>query len=261
MRLVYISFLVAVSSVVIFSCAAKRAISSDSGNGVSLTGQQWQLVELKGQAVPGKVNGKMPYLSFSSKDGRYSATGGCNGIGGEYTLAKRNGVRFSKGMSTMMACEDMTVENGLRDIFEQADRYVVEGDSLKLYGDTEEALAIFVAVSDKTDKLAGTWELDYVMEPGASFDSLYAARKPTITFDVINKKVSGNSSCNNFSGKLNANENQISFGPMAATKMACPGSGEQVFFNHLERVNSFDVQDDTLTMIMGDIVVMRWKKQ
>ncbi|WDF69528.1 META domain-containing protein [Sphingobacterium oryzagri] len=260
MRIVNIGFLM-VMVFLFASCASRKTGSTASTDGVSITGQQWQLIELKGKAVPAKVNGKMPYLLFSEEDGRYSATGGCNGIGGEYTLAKNNGLKFSKGMSTMMACENMEIENGLRQVFEQASRYAVDGNSLLLYGDGETQLAKFVALVDQTDKLTGTWELDYVMEPGSSFDSLYAAKKPTITFDVVNMKLNGNSSCNNFSGKLDVKGNQLNFGPMAATRMACPGAGEQVFFNHLERVNAYDVQGDTLTMIMGDIVVMRWKRK
>lgn len=256
-----VKFGVFVMAVLVAACASHKMKSTSADSNLSLEGTQWKLITLKGKAVPDKVNGKMPFLSFSKEDGRYSATGGCNGIGGEYTLSKNNGLKLSRGMSTMMACEDMSVENGLREVFEQASRYTIEGSALVLYADGDDVLAKFEAVHDSSDKLAGSWELTYIMEPGTSFDSLYAARKPTITFDVVDKKVNGNSSCNNFWGKLDVNGNQINFGPMAMTKMGCPGSGEQVFLNNLERVNTFDVQDGILTMIMGDIVVMRWNKK
>lgn len=242
---------------------ASCAIRKSSNSGVStLVGKQWQLVELNGKPVAAKVNGKTPFLRLEENNGRYSASGGCNGIGGEYTLEKNNGIKFSRGMSTMMACADMSIENGLRTLFDEADTYNVHENTMTLSkGKNGEALAKFALVVDQSDKLAGTWELDYILEPEADFDALYSERKPTITFNVAEKKVNGNSSCNNFSGSVKIDGHAISFGPMMSTKMACPGNGEQVFFKNIERVTGYDVQDSTLTLIMDDIVVMRFQKK
>ncbi|WP_206367254.1 META domain-containing protein [Sphingobacterium sp. SGR-19] len=252
---VYLGLLV----MLLASCAVRKS----SNNGVSdLVGKKWQLVELHGKPVAAKVNGKMPFLKLEEKSDRYSASGGCNGIGGEYTLEKNNGITFSRGMSTMMACADMSIENGLRTLFDEVDTYAVNENTMRLSkGKDGEALAKFALVVDQSDKLAGTWELDYILEHEINFDELYSGRKPTITFNVAEKKVSGNSSCNNFSGSVNMDGHTISFGPMMSTKMACPGNGEQVFFKNLERVTSFDVRDSTLTMIMDDMVVMRWQQK
>lgn len=250
---------VAVLLMVLASCAARKTANQEAG---ALTGVKWQLVELDGEAVPAKVNGKMPFLRLDENNGRYGASGGCNGIGGEYTLEGKNGIKFSRGISTMMACMDMSIEYGLRTLFDEADTYAVNGNTLTLSNkESGEVLAKFVLVVDQSDKLAGTWELDYIAEPGTEFDALYPARKPTLTFDVAEKKVNGNSSCNNFSGTVNIDGNALSFGPLAATKMACPGNGEQVFFQNMERVTGFDINDGALTLIQDDIVVMRWKKQ
>ncbi|PRD46235.1 META domain-containing protein [Sphingobacterium haloxyli] len=245
--------------ILLAGCAVRKPASN---NVSALVGKKWQLVELNGSAVPATVNGKMPYLELDEKSGRYGASGGCNGVGGEYSLKKNNGISFSRGMSTMMACEDMSIENGLRTLFDEADTYKVMEDTMTLSkGRDGEALAKFALVADQSDKLTGTWELDYIMEPETDFNTLYAARKPTITFDLANNKVNGNSSCNNFSGTVNVDGHAISFGPLMSTKMACPGNGESVFFKNIERVTSFDAQDSTLTMIMDDIVVMRWHKK
>ncbi|MBD1420227.1 META domain-containing protein [Sphingobacterium chuzhouense] len=240
------------------SCAVRKPSNSSMAD---LVGKKWQLVELNGKPVAAKVNGKMPFLKLEEKSGRYGASGGCNGIGGEYTLEKNNGIKFSRGISTMMACMDMSIEYGLRTLFDEAVTYDVNGSEMVLKGKNNDILAKFAMVVDQTDKLVGTWELDYILEPETTFDVLYPERKPTITFDVAEKKVNGNSSCNSFSGSVNIDGHTISFGPMASTKMACPGNGEQVFLKNLERVTSFDVQDSTLTMIMDDMVVMRWQKK
>lgn len=250
---------VGVLMILLTSCAVRKSPSSDVS---VLVGKQWQLVELKGKTVPSKVNGKMPFLKLDEQAGRYSASGGCNGIGGEYTLQKNNGITFSRGISTMMACADMSIEQGLRTLFDDADNYMVNGNTLMLSNkESGEVLAKFTEVVDQSDKLAGTWELNYIAEPETDFEALYPTKKPTLTVNVTEKKVNGNSSCNSFSGNVKIEGNALSFGPMMSTKMACPGNGEQVFFKNMERVTSFDVQDTTLTMIMDDMVVMRWKKK
>src|SRR5690606_31424064 len=97
-------------------CAAcsnsrKTAHSADNTTTMeSLTGKRWKLVELNGQPVADKINGKEPFIEFHDTDKRYSASGGCNGLGGTYTLSNNGRITFSQGMSTMMACEDMTIE-------------------------------------------------------------------------------------------------------------------------------------------------------
>lgn len=250
---------VGVLMLLLVSCATRKSLN---GNTSTVVGKQWKLVELKGETVPEKVNGKMPFLKLDEQAGRYSASGGCNGIGGEYTLQKNNGITFSRGISTMMACADMSIEQGLRTLFDNANIYMVDGDTLTLSNkESKEVLAKFTEVVDQSDKLAGTWELDYIAEPETNFETLYPTKKPTLTVNVAEKKVNGNSSCNSFSGNVKIDGNALSFGPMMSTKMACPGNGEQVFFKNMERVTSFDVQDNTLTMIMDDMVVMRWKKK
>ena len=241
------------------ACAVQRP--SDHVR-TALVGKQWQLVELNGKPVPASVNGKMPFLKLEEQGGRYSASGGCNGIGGEYTLLKGNGIKFSRGMSTMMACPDMEVEDGLRGLFDQADTYVIHENTMSLSkGTNQAALAKFVPVLDQSDNLAGAWDLEYIAGSEDEFTVLYPERKPSMTVDVAGGKVNGNSSCNSFSSTLEIDGQAISFGPIMSTKMACPGNGEHVFLKNLERVTNFSIQESTLSLMDKDTVVMRWKKQ
>ncbi len=116
---------------------------------------------------------------------------------------------------------------------------------------------------NENSKLAGTWELNYISGPRIAFDGLYPGKKPTITFDVANNRISGNSSCNNFNGPLNVDGHKINFmEPMAMTRMMCPGEGENVFMETLKKINTWSVTDgSTLNFIMSDIAVMRFAKK
>lgn len=118
-------------------------------------------------------------------------------------------------------------------------------------------------VTTKDISLNGTWELNYISGPRIAFEGLYPDRKPTLIFDLEENRVSGNSSCNSFSGTLKIEGNKIDFNtPMAMTKMFCPGEGENVFIESLKKVNTYAVTDgNTLNLIMGDIAIMRFTKK
>jgi heat shock protein HslJ len=124
------------------------------------------------------------------------------------------------------------------------------------------ALKNTVEASSDLSKLGGTWELNYISGPRIAFNGLYPGNKPQLSFNLSEKRINGNSSCNSFSGKLLADDTSINFNePMVATKMACPGEGEAIFFEMLKKVNKYSVNGDTtLNFMMGDIAIMRFSK-
>jgi heat shock protein HslJ len=111
--------------------------------------------------------------------------------------------------------------------------------------------------------LGGTWELNYISGPRIAFNGLYPAKKPTIKFEIAEKRFGGNTSCNSFSGALIADDSTVNFtGPIMMTKMACPGEGEAVFLETLKKVSHYDITSDTtLNFMMGDIAIMRFTKK
>ncbi|MBX2922169.1 MAG: META domain-containing protein [Chitinophagaceae bacterium] len=125
---------------------AKKAASGDV-NSSPLTGTKWRLTELDGKPVAEKINGKEPFLELQEVDKRYAASGGCNGIGGQFTLSKNGRIKFSQGMSTMMACENMEVETQLKNALIATDNYTINGNTLSLNKAGMAPLARFQAVN------------------------------------------------------------------------------------------------------------------
>ncbi|MCV9932978.1 META domain-containing protein [Flavobacterium sp. LS1R47] len=119
--------------------------------------------------------------------------------------------------------------------------------------------------TNSAEQLNGTWELNYISGPRIAFEGLYPNKKPTITFDTKENRVSGNNSCNSFTGKLNVDGHEISFKDgLASTRMMCmDNQGEQVFMDGLLKITSYDVTDNgkTLNFISGDIAMMRFTKK
>ncbi len=110
-----------------------------------LTDRYWKLIEVGGKAVADGSTQKEPYIQLNSEDNRLQATGGCNGLGGTYELKEPNRISFSQLIGTMMACENMEVENGLKRALESADSYHVQGDTLQLFRARMAPLAKFVS--------------------------------------------------------------------------------------------------------------------
>ncbi|SKC00702.1 Heat shock protein HslJ [Sphingobacterium nematocida] len=253
----------AIISLGISSCGLSKTGSKEKPDMTAgLYNTTWKLTELNGKPVPDKVNGKEPFMSFDKEQNRYNASGGCNGIGGTFEV-KSNKIKFSQGMSTMMACPDMSIEQGIGQMVGKVDNFELkEGMLILNQGKTALAKMTVSQTIDKKASLKGTWELDYVLNTGETFQALYPEGKPTITFEPAENKVNGNNSCNNFFGSYTSGEgNRIQFGALGSTRKFCPGNGESVFMKNMEKVTRYAIDDNGLTFISDDIVVMHFKKK
>ncbi len=126
---------------------ASTANSSEQKTAAAtLTNTHWQLVELMGKPISGLP--KMPNITLNENEKRYHGTGGCNHIGGSYELSDLNGIRFTEGMSTMMACMGggMEVEQQFMDMLGRVDNYIINGQILQLNRAKMAPLAKFEAV-------------------------------------------------------------------------------------------------------------------
>jgi len=113
-----------------------------------------------------------------------------------------------------------------------------------------------------TESIEGNWELVNFPSGGKEFAELFGQRKPELQFDESNKKVSGTSGCNHISGGYTRDGKMIQFaGNMIMTKMACPGYDETIFMDALRKVNRFEIQNDQLTLMQNDMVLMTFAKK
>ena len=247
----------------ITACDTAKKAASNNVSPDPLFGTKWKLTELNGKPVADKINGKEPFLELQEVDKRYAASGGCNGIGGQFTFSKNGRIQFSQGMSTMMACENMEVETQLKNALIATDNYTINGNTLSLNKARMAPLARFQAVNPSVadNELNGTWEVDYISGTRIAFDGLYPGKRPVITFNLTDNKATGNSSCNNFNTTFTIDGSNITFNDPMSTKMACPGEGEAVFFKTLKTVTKYSISGNTLNLIMGDIAVMRLQKK
>lgn len=89
------------------------------------------------------------------------------------------------------------------------------------------------------------WTCEYIFER-----EIFGDNPPVIEF-MADGTVKGTGGCNSFSGKYTLMAEGISFGPMATTKKACPGSvGEQehTFLRFLATIERYKVDGDELEL-------------
>jgi len=76
------------------------------------------------------------------------------------------------------------------------------------------------------------------------------SQKPNMSFSQKDQQVGGNSGCNNYGGKFSIKGNDISFGQMMSTMMACIGDNtEDRFFSALDQVKSYSFKNGKLQLI------------
>lgn len=129
---------------------------------------------------------------------------------------------------------------------------------------------VFTSCSTKkasleTSSLEGTWELNYITGPKIAFEGLYPNKKPTITFDLKENKITGNNSCNQYFGALILDGQKINFkdAKIGMTMMACEGNGDSQYMETLEKIETCSITDNgsTLNFLIGNLVMMRFSRQ
>jgi len=89
---------------------------------------------------------------------------------------------------------------------------------------------------------------------GAVVAPLPGGRQPTLRLDAEQSKASGFAGCNNYFTQYELDNKKLKFGPVAATRRACPDAEsviERNFFAVLEQTRSWQIKDGKLTLYNG----------
>lgn len=101
-----------------------------------------------------------------------------------------------------------------------------------------------------TTTLGGVWYLQPVLASDAA-----TGKTPSLRLELSKKRFSGNTGCNNMSGKLwySDKDSSLSFSDkITTTKMACPGYNEPSFLKSLQHANHYRLRDGILTLLAED---------
>lgn len=122
-----------VSEIKKISNEAKSKVDEKSATKVELKNSKWRLIKMNGKVVTKDSNIVKEYGLIFTSEGKFSAYAGCNNMSGNYELKEDvSRIKFSKMISTMMACPDLITEQELGRILEITDNYNFDGKTLKL---------------------------------------------------------------------------------------------------------------------------------
>ncbi len=209
-----------------------------------LAGTVWTLSQIGGAAP---VADAVAELSFDSVGGVSGSTG-CNRFFGPYTVSGQT-ITFGELGSTMMACADplMQQEQSFFNLMRATTTYSIVDQSLTLSTADGQSLVFTKSVNPLADT---NWTLTELggAAPAAS------EKAAGMSFDNAGG-VSGSTGCNSFFGPYTLSGQNITFGDLGSTRMACPEplmQQEQTFFNLMRAVTSYTITDTTLTLLTTD---------
>lgn len=233
-----------VLGVLLMACTA---MSQGNDPVPALNDTAWVLAALPGTATP---HAATPTLRFDT--GRVQGSDGCNRFGAPYTGANGRLQISPNGFSTQMACPEPVsrLAASFNAALAKAQGYRIDGKTLLLLDAAGATLASFVA---QGTELAGTaWQVTAYNNGKQAVVGVTTGSTITLEF-IPEGRVRGSGGCNHFSGGYTSSADQLTIGPVGATRRACTEpegvmAQETAFLRALESVASARREGDRLEL-------------
>jgi heat shock protein HslJ len=221
-----------------------------------LVGTNWQLAALldnQGQ-LTAPVGGKPMTAEFTPD--RIAGSGGCNTYSAGYTITGDR-LTISQAISTMMACPEpgvMEQEAAFLALLEKVAGFAITNGELALSDETGAVLLRYGPI--QAAPLAGTnWAMTFYNNGKDGFVSALEGATVTAVFNA-DGTVNGSAGCNNFTGAYKVEGDNITIGPLASTRKACPEPGvmeqETAYLAALESAATLKIRGDQLELARAD---------
>jgi heat shock protein HslJ len=222
---------------------------------VRLEGTDWVMVSYLNQEgvmteSRAGVNSTAQFL-----DGQLNGSAGCNGYFGGYEL-DGNDISVGPLASTEMFCGGppgvMDQENGFLSALGSAATYGIENEQLIIANDAGEMVLVF-AVAEPKSLTGNLWQVIFYNNGQEAVVSVILGTEMTAFFDGEGQ-LSGSAGCNNYTAAYEVDENQISIGPAATTRMLCSEhegimEQESAYLAALEMATAFEFEEDRMILL------------
>ncbi|MFH7010900.1 META domain-containing protein [Flavobacterium sp. FlaQc-52] len=237
------------------SIVSKKPVTRSNG----IYNTKMILTRLNGKTI----NTKSVYMTIDPTTETISGKSGCNNFNAKYKkLNSKNGIQISAGAGTLMACNDaaMKVERDFLDAIKDKKYKIVKKKNVVQFKNSKNKTIMEFSIPTQNDLWSyigkNDWKLISLENVGQDYG------RASIKFNIAEKKVNGNSGCNNFFGSYTASgDNSIQFSNIASTRMAClneeANKTEQKILSFLnDKKLRFDVADQTLNFYLDNKLVM-----
>ncbi len=234
----------------------------------AIADQQWQLAAVNGK----KIQTSRISLYLDSKERRFSGSDGCNTYFGTFTYNERtNSLSLGDAASTLKGCTDREINRWANEYGKALQQknfsYKIENRGLKLSYKGKVVLefvhAPLTVMPGNGNNQANIWNFigkhqwRLIQINGKTQDQSPAF----INFTAAERKVSGNAGYNRFFGTYTTDVDNITFGNMGSTRMACTDPARSALErDFLQLLNGgsfrFDVAEQTLNLYRNDRLVL-----
>lgn len=237
--------LLAIAFAVLLAACSSAAAPSPSP--ASLDGHTYLSTDLQGAVL---VPGTRIRLAFA--DGSLNANGGCNTMGGTYSI-DGDRIRTTQLSMTEMGCDEprMQQDQWLARLLGDV-AFTLDGDTLTLSSGTIRLTLTDKEVATPDQPLEGTtWILDGIVS-GDAVSSVPV--NVTASIRIAGDRVDLKAGCNTGGGTVEVAADRLTFGSMGLTKMACePGAMavETAVVSVLSGTVTYIIDADVLTLDAG----------
>jgi heat shock protein HslJ len=236
------------------------AAGQTTKDSAGLAGTSWRLVEFRGgDDTVLTPEDKDKYTLAFAGSGRVSVRVDCNRGNATWTSDGPGQIKFGPMALTRMMCPPAALSDNIVKQWEHVRSYVVKNGHLYLSLMTDGGTYEFEPVTasgsgavaggsatplEKTD-----WRL--IRLGGETVTAADPQRAPNLMFNSANHRVSGSGGCNRVSGGYVVKGEQLEFGQMASTMMACPSGmeTEQTFLAALRQVKKWKIAGRQLELM------------
>ncbi|WP_034256421.1 META domain-containing protein [Arenibacter latericius] len=221
-----------------------------------ITNTKWILTELEGEKIEfDQAQDKNVRFTLNGEDNTFNGFFGCNSGFGNFTLEEGNRIRFSEMGVTRMACPDASInESEILEVFNIADNYTLDGNTLRLNVGRRAPLAVFKKAEIQKELITEKyWKLKTL--DGKEVE-MADNQEGEIYFILKTNEnsLTGFAGCNTFGGGYTLEEgNRIKFTQVFSTLKACPDVDvdEAAFLKVFELTDNYTIDGDTLMLNVG----------
>lgn len=233
--------LIFMSMMAIITVACTPTGSEPEETAVSLQDHTWILQQLNGTPP---LEGSFVSIEFDGEQAAGSA--GCNRYFGGYTIDGNNISFDGFGMTEMFCPDTMDQETSYITTLQSATAYTLTAEQLTIQ--TNNGDLVFAPAVDSTLE-----NVDWVLAGISQGDAIVTtALDQEIMTRFEDGTVSGQSTCNSFTGDYAVNGNQLEIEAIAATLRACAeaerNERESEFLSAWNNVDTFNIEMNTLTL-------------
>jgi heat shock protein HslJ len=223
-----------------------------------LAGTEWQLVSYGDPDEPTAViQVRIPTISF--EEGEVGGSGSCNSYGGSYSVEGER-LQFGEMAWTEMACGEVGVmdqETAFLSILTAVESFDLSDGSLTLSGPGG-TLRFELPPPPEPQTLEGVlWQLEHFLRIEGDGVDVEVVERPLEGYPITalfeEGAISGSTGCNNYWGMFTLEGDRIQIQEVEVTEEYCGEAGvmeqEDAFLDILNAVESFELTDDTLTLI------------